>query len=617
MPSRSNDPHPTVVLTVVPHDPTTVRDDPHPLTGAADTNVPTRCAPGGTSLPVLRPSAVPTDLGVCGGHRVLCVLGRGGTGVIYEAIDVALGRRVALKLMRPELADSEHGRDRFLREARAAASIRHENVVNVYAVGEDDGKPFLSMELLRGDHLAHRMLAGISLPEIVRIGREVALGLAAAHELGVVHRDIKPTNIWIEPTGRVRLLDFGLARSGGGIEGALPSVPTAPGVTEVGALVGTPAFMAPEQLAGGTTDARTDLFSLGAVLYQLVTGRMPFRAATMPELAVAIHTSAYQPIPELAPDTPPALCRLIYRLLSPNPDRRPPSAAEVADELIDIGTNLLVASGSSIVPVPVSREFAPPPAAFEFDDTPPPPRRRSTGLHALLGTLIAVVAMMLVVGVAHRLSKKPPAVVTAPDPPREKPRPTPQLFNGRDLTGWHAGQGTLDSWTVTRGVLAGTRRGNADEILLSDAKYADFELSLEYRWLQQGGHTVVLLRADDATDPISDCLAVNIGDDEGFPDVHKRPIGALYETGLIQGVTFKPPRANRPIGEWNLLSVVAQGPKIAVTLNGVSMPTADLPAKWAGDPKKSGKLRKSGSIGLVCHWGPIDFRNVKVRSLTE
>lgn len=128
---------------------------------------------------------------------------------------------------------------------------------------------------------------------------------------------------------------------------------------------------------------------------------------------------------------------------------------------------------------------------------------------------------------------------------------------------------------------------------------------------------MVLLRAADAKDSISDALAVNLGDDEGFPAIHKRVIGSLYETGLIQGVTFKPPRANKPVGQWNHLHVTARGPKVEVKLNGVAMPTANLPAEWADDPKKAGKLRKAGSIGLVCHWGPIDFRNVTVRPLTE
>ena len=613
MPSRSHEFEKTVAVRILPA-------GPQPPTTSPDTNIPTRCAPGGTSLPVLRPPLHPGDLGACGGHRVLRVLGRGGMGVIYEAIDTALGRRVALKLMRPELAASDAGRDRFVREARSAAAIRHENVVNVYAVGDDAGTPFLSMELLHGDHLAHLLLQGMPVADVARVGREVAQGLAAAHALGVVHRDIKPANIWIEePGGRVRLLDFGLARSGGGVEALLPESDAGePGLTEVGAMLGTPAYMAPEQLSGGHADARTDLFSLGAVLYQMLTGRLPFRGPTLGELTAEICAGAYQPVAELAPDAPPELVRLIDRLLAADPAARPQTAAGVADELLAIGTKLLLAGGGAAV-IPLAA--AAPESAFAFDDAPPARSRRLkvSAAFALAGTLAAVVAMMVVIGGAKRATQKP-----APPPPAPAPEPAKPtgpvfapLFNGRDLTGWRVAQGTAAGWSVANGTLAGTRTAAVDEVLLTEAKYADFELRLEYRWPQPGGHTVVLLRAGDAKDPLSDALAVNIGDDEGFPAVHGRPIGALYETGLVQGVSFKPPPANRPLGQWNALHVVARGPRIEVRLNGTAMPAAVVPEKWATDPAKAGRLRPAGSIGLVCHWGLIDYRNVAVRPLGE
>ena len=223
--------------------------------------------------------------------------------------------------------------------------------------------------------------------------------------------------------------------------------------------------------------------------------------------------------------------------------------------------------------------------------------------------------MMLVVGGAKRATTRPPAVVEAV-PPSAAPQFVP-LFNGRDLTGWHAGQGRADAWAVSNGILAGTRKSDTDDVLLSDAAFADFELRLEYRWPRTGGHTVVLLRAADAKPFVSDCLAVNIGDDENFPAVHGRAIGGLYRTGLVPGVSFDPPPANKPIGQWNVLQITARGRTIDVKLNGTAMPTATVPAKWAQDASKAGKLRPSGSIGLVCHWGLIDYRNVTIRALAE
>ena len=227
---------------------------------------------------------------------------------MYEALDTALGRRVALKLMLPILTTSPIGRERFLREARAAAAIRHENVVNVYHVGDDEGVPFLTMELLQGDHLGHLIGTGLPIADVVRIGREVALGLAAAHKIGVVHRDVKPANIWIEsPTGRVRLLDFGLARIVGGeasIAGRCDP-PAETGLTQAGELVGKPAYMSREQGEGEPIDFRTDLFSLGAILYQMVTGRLPFSGKTIAEWADAIRAGIYTPVNEVVPTIPP------------------------------------------------------------------------------------------------------------------------------------------------------------------------------------------------------------------------------------------------------------------------------------------------------------------------
>jgi serine/threonine protein kinase len=295
----------------------------------------------------LAPPQEPGEIGRLGPYRVLKLLGAGGMGLVFQAEDPRLQRPVALKVMRPDLAASPRSRERFLREARAAAALRDDHVVTVYQVDEDWGVPFLAMELLEGETLEARLRREGPLPlaEVLRLGREAAEGLAAAHGRGLVHRDVKPANIWLEDrsrkrpacelapepasethaaTGcRVKLLDFGLARAASGSD---------PG-TQPGVIVGTPQYMAPEQARGEAVDARSDLFSLGCVLYDLATGQPPFRGKDT--LAVLSALATEQPLPphELRPELPPALSDLVMRLLAKNPAGRPPDAEVVARSL--------------------------------------------------------------------------------------------------------------------------------------------------------------------------------------------------------------------------------------------------------------------------------------------
>jgi serine/threonine protein kinase len=237
-------------------------------------------------------------------------------GIVYEAFDPRLSRRVALKTIDPRWG-TEKLKQQFLREARAAAAMRHVNVVPIYHFGEDGGVLFIVMPLLVGESLEQCLRRTERLPvsEVIRIGRETAAGLAAAHAKGLVHRDIKPGNIWLEPEGPVQILDFGLAH------------PT--GDDPAGALVGTPAYMSPEQAARKPVDARSDLFSLGCVLYQTATGHRPFVRATANETLAAVAT--HEPIPpdQLNADVPPGLSRIILRLLAKNPLERYQDAGEL------------------------------------------------------------------------------------------------------------------------------------------------------------------------------------------------------------------------------------------------------------------------------------------------
>jgi formylglycine-generating enzyme required for sulfatase activity/serine/threonine protein kinase len=274
----------------------------------------------------LAPPERPDEIGRLGPYRILAVLGQGGMGVVFRAHDPALDRLVALKAMLPSMAAVPTARERFLREARAAAALKHPHVVTIYQVSEDRGTPFLATEFLEGESLDDRVKRQGRLPvaEILRIGREVALGLAAAHAHGLVHRDIKPANLWLEkPTGQVKVLDFGLAR----VQANQAHL------TQSGMIVGTPAYMAPEQAEGKPVGPRCDLFGLGCVLYQISTGTLPFHGESTIAVLRALALHEPPPLRELRPEAPLELSALVARLLAKTPEDRPASAQEVAETL--------------------------------------------------------------------------------------------------------------------------------------------------------------------------------------------------------------------------------------------------------------------------------------------
>jgi hypothetical protein len=325
---------------------------------------------------LLAPPLGPDELGRLGDYRVLDLLSRGGMGVVLAAEDSRLRRRVALKMMRPEVAARPEAKARFLREARAAAALQHDHIVPIYHVGEQDGVPFMVLPLLAGESLEDRLRRESPQPaaEVARIGREAAEGLAAAHAAGLVHRDVKPGNLWLEvPTGRVKILDFGLAREvAADGDGAL---------TRAGAVLGTPAYMSPEQADGQPLDGRSDLFSLGCVLYHIATGKPPFQGKTLTAMLRAVAERHPPPPRDVRPELSAALSDLIERLLEKDPNRRPASAREVADTL--------AASG----PGAVTTVDAPPGAATTL--VPPAAPVRSPGRRAWLA---AAVGLLLVGG---------------------------------------------------------------------------------------------------------------------------------------------------------------------------------------------------------------------------
>lgn len=289
------------------------------------------------SLDFLAPAQQPDELGRLGDYRVLTVLGVGGMGLVFKGEDLRLGRPVALKMMRPKVAAKRDSKARFLREAKAAASLSHDHIVQIYHVGEHDGVPFIAMQFLAGESLKARLKRIGQLPdaEVIRIGKEVASGLAAAHEAGMIHRDIKPENIWMElKTDRAKILDFGLVRDDHSDEG----------LTRSGTIVGTPRYMAPEQVVGDRVDRRSDLFSLGSMLYHLAAGKPPFTSLTVPALLYSIAHSTPRPLVEIAPQIHPTLADFIMRLLKKTPEHRPDSATEVAEELARIESDLAMSA---------------------------------------------------------------------------------------------------------------------------------------------------------------------------------------------------------------------------------------------------------------------------------
>ena len=280
---------------------------------------------GGDSLEFLDPTDKPGCLGTLSQYEVVEVVGRGGMGIVLRAYDTKLNRVVAIKVMAPELAANAMAVKRFLREARAAAAVSHDHVVTIHAIEENNRPPFIVMEFVDGQSLQEKIdrEGALELNEILRIGLQISRGLEAAHEQGLVHRDIKPANILLENgVERVKLTDFGLARAVDDVS-----------VTQTGQIAGTPQFMSPEQAQGHAIDSRSDLFSLGSVLYTMCTGRPPFRGDSAVAMLRRVTDDEPRSICEVNSATPDWLEAIIFKLLAKDPADRLQSAEEVADLL--------------------------------------------------------------------------------------------------------------------------------------------------------------------------------------------------------------------------------------------------------------------------------------------
>jgi serine/threonine protein kinase len=419
-----------------------------------------------TDDPLLSAPSHPSDIGTLGKYRVLKLLGKGGMGAVFLGYDPSLERHVALKVMLPSFAARPAARERFLREARAAARVKSDFVAPIYEVGEDGGSPFLAMEYLRGQSL-EQYLRGEGQPTVAqatRIAREAAAGLAAAHEIGLVHRDVKPANLWLEaPRGRVKLLDFGLVHE----------QQSNIGLTADGQAVGTPAFMSPEQARGDKVDHRTDLYSLGAVLYLMLTGRLPFPAASAFEAVIRLTTEDVPHVRSLNPDVPDALAELTHRLLAKDPKARPASANEVIAALSPVDAPL------AVLDVPVDAVGEP---TERIPAVPNHSRRNRRPLVIGVGICMAILASGIIVWRATRPDSrqvpddvKPAA--TIPPAKIDSPAPSPQFITS-DLSGW---EGDKSNWDASDGRLNERARGGKPTVLWSSRPYVDFELRFRIR----------------------------------------------------------------------------------------------------------------------------------------
>jgi len=457
--------------------------------------------------------------------------------------------------------------------------------------------PFLAMQFLKGEALDDRLKREERLPasEVARIGREAALGLAAAHARDLVHRDIKPANLWLEEgTGRVKILDFGLARA------AADSAQ----ITQSGAIIGTPAYMAPEQANGKPVDGRTDLFSLGCVLYRMCTGVGPFAGKDTLSTLLAVASQDPSPAHEVNPDVPRKLSDLVMRLLAKAPEDRPPSAAEVVDLLagldrqapetrtakLDKGTRESVARKTRQKAAAASPRWLWP---------------------AVIGGGVAVVIVTVAMVILFRKTPEQTAPITAgPEKPGTQPKQTPAtapdaFFNGHDLAGW---EGLPRYWSVKNNAIVGSTLPDGIKLntfLCSQKSYRDFELKFQVRLIGVKANSGVQIRSRLAN---RDTLAVfghQVDMGEGY-------WGSIYGEGIGGMAKMAPQEKVLQVfkkDDFNDFLIRCTGKHVLVRLNGLTTVDDDFD-----------NLPSEGIIAWQLHTGPgmeVTFRSIEFKELAD
>ena len=372
-----------------------------------------------------------------GRYRVEDVLGRGGMASVYLARDAELERPVAVKVLADHLADRPDFQDRFLREARLAAQLSHPNIVQVFDVGEEDGAPYIVMECVEGSTLAQELKERERLEpeEVIDLALQICGGLEHAHAAGLVHRDIKPQNLLLRPDGTVKIADFGIARAAETTR-----------LTQIGSVLGTAAYLAPEQALGEEVTASADIYSLGCVLYELLTGRTPYVFKTLPELVAKHREEAIEPLREVRPEIPERLEAAVMHALARNPDYRPESAAAFAEELATASPDpptrpLPVASGTAATKVLGS--------ATQMDTQPlggpVPPRSRGRRAprwdrRLILALVVLAVVAAVVIGIAVGTNGDGSGSGGGPSSPTPAVEPVPPASDAaaqaRNLADW-------------------------------------------------------------------------------------------------------------------------------------------------------------------------------------
>jgi serine/threonine protein kinase len=362
--------------------------------------------------------AAPPQLGR---YRVDELLGSGGMALVYRGHDAKLQRPVAIKLLADNLSGDDTFRRRFVREARTVARLTHPNVVRIYDVGEVEGRPYFVMELVEGETLANRLRRHGRLPvdEAVRIAIAVCGGLEHAHRAGLVHRDVKPHNLLLTPDGGVKIVDFGIARS-----------LDATAITESGSIVGTAAYLAPEQACGVELTPATDVYALGVVLYEMVAGHTPFDVET---LAQVLHAGRrVPPVSTIAAEAPATLDDIVRKCLARDPSRRP-TVAELSQRLHAIAAELPTSLTPSARPV-AKRPSVSPAATRVRTRVAPQPAAPRRGRRRALFWLVPGIVVALTIALTLTFSRG--ASTRTPRPAPERPLPAAPEAQARELSTW-------------------------------------------------------------------------------------------------------------------------------------------------------------------------------------